>query len=55
LLKIDGVAILARTKMHFPAGAAWRPHGLLAITNAETGRELAGFVLNAPLSSVICR
>jgi hypothetical protein len=45
----------AMPKMRFPAGAAWLPQGYPIITNAEIGRELAGFVLNAPLSSVICR
>jgi hypothetical protein len=40
-------------KMRFPAGAAWWPQGPQTITNAEIGREVAGFVLNAPLSSVI--
>jgi hypothetical protein len=42
-------------KMRFPAGAAWLPQGFPTITNAEIAHELAGFVLNAPLSSVICR
>jgi len=41
-------------KMRFPAGAARLPPGFPMVTNAEIGRELAGFVLNAPLSSVIC-
>jgi hypothetical protein len=41
-------------KMRFPAGAAGLPQGFPMVTNAEIGRELAGFVLNAPLSSVIC-
>jgi hypothetical protein len=40
--------------MRFPAGAARLPQRLQTITNDEVGRELAGFVLNAPLSSVIC-
>jgi hypothetical protein len=41
--------------MRFPAGAAQWPQGPEAVTHAEIGPELAGFVLNAPLSSVISR
>jgi len=40
--------------MRFPAGTAGSPRGFPIVTNTEIGRELAGFVLNAPLSSVIC-
>jgi hypothetical protein len=45
----------AMPKMRFPGGAARWPQGPPAITYAEIGPELAGFVLNAPLSSVISR
>jgi hypothetical protein len=42
-------------KMHFSGGAARWPQGPQAVTHVEIGPELAGFVLNAPLSSVISR
>jgi hypothetical protein len=41
--------------MRFPAGAARWPQGRQMVTGTEIGPELAGFVLNAPLSSVISR
>jgi hypothetical protein len=44
----------AMPKIRFPVDAARLPQGLLFVTNSGIGHELAGFVLNAPLSSVIC-
>jgi hypothetical protein len=55
LLKIDGGATLRHGENAFSGRcglAATRPPDR---HNAEIGRGLAGFVLNAPLSSVICR
>jgi hypothetical protein len=42
-------------EIRFPAGAARWPQARQMVTNAEIGPKLAGFVLNAPLSSVISR
>jgi hypothetical protein len=43
-----------RVEERFVTGAALLQRRSRIITNAGTWRELAGFVLNAPLSSVIC-
>jgi hypothetical protein len=55
LLKSTPRTPSAVPKMRFPGGAARWPQGPQAVTNAGIGPELAEFVLNAPLSSVISR
>jgi hypothetical protein len=55
LIKIVGANALPAGRRAFPEPVRLHGNGLAgSITNAGTRGELAGFVLNAPLSSVIC-
>jgi hypothetical protein len=55
LLKNGGAIAPAMRPGEFPQSVRLHGNGPVRnITNAGTGRDLAGFVLNAPLSSVIC-
>ncbi|MEO6840912.1 MAG: hypothetical protein ABI192_09105 [Bradyrhizobium sp.] len=55
LLKNGGAIAPAMRPGVFPESVRLHGNGPVRnITNAGTGRDLAGFVLNAPLSSVIC-
>jgi hypothetical protein len=56
LIKVVGANVLTACRRAFAEPVRLHGNGPAgSITNAGTRRELAGFVLNAPLSSVICR